>query len=90
MKRLQFKFATDTVYTEAKSMHQNTCAQIYSTKEFFSVCYPIMKSDAESIRQTLEEFSHDFVVPQHLNFGGVQYQVGRNTNFVKTIKRLEI
>ena len=43
-----------------------------------------------SIGQKLKDFSHKFGVPEHMNFYGAQYQVGRNKNFMKKINRLGI
>ena len=50
----------------------------------------MIKADGDSIGKTLKDFSYEFGVPEHLNFDGTQSQVGRNTHFMKTTKRLEI
>jgi hypothetical protein len=84
MKRLNAKFATDTFYSDYKSINRNTCAQIYSHKNGFAAVYPMEKANGDSIGQSLATFSNDFGVPEHLTFDGATTQVGKNTLFMKT------
>ena len=90
LKRFRGKFATDTFYPEIKSLNQNTCAQMYSHKGGFAVCYPMTGEDGNSIGQSLKDFSQDYGVPEHLTFDGASAQVGQSTSFMKTIKKYEI
>ena len=85
VKRLQGKFATDTIYSNIKSLKQNTCAQVFSSKIGFIVCYPMTKADGQTAGFALQDFSHDFGVPDHLTFDGAMVQVGRKTRFMKFI-----
>ena len=87
MKRLNSKFATDTFYSDYKYINQNTCAQIYSHKNGFSAVYPLENATGDSIGQSLTTFSNDFGVPEHLTFDGATAQVGRNTLFMKTLRK---
>ena len=87
MKRLNSKFATDTFYSDYKSINQNTCAQIYSHKNGFSAVYPLENATGDSIGQSLTTFSNDFGVPEHLTFDGATAQVGKNTLFMKTLRK---
>ena len=90
MKTLDAKFATDTLYAEEKSLLQNTCAQIYSNKVGFGVCYPMRNAKGATIGQTLKDFCHDFGIPAHLTFDGATAQVGKNTDFARAINKYEI
>ena len=87
LKRLDARFATDTLFSDIKSLSQNTCAQIYSHKVGFAAVYPMVSSTGDSIGQSYKDFSHDFGIPDHLTFDGYSSQVGRNTLFMKTIRK---
>ena len=87
-KRLESKFSTDTMYPELKSLNQNTCAQVYSTKFGFNACYPMPNAQGDTIGNTLKDFVSDFGVPSFLTFDGAGAQAGRNTQFMKTIRNL--
>ena len=41
LKHLHNNFATDTLWEEIKSLHQNVCAHVYSHKGGFAVTYPL-------------------------------------------------
>jgi hypothetical protein len=45
LKRLNSRFATDTLFADIKSLNQNTCTQIYSHKVGFSIlmCHPYVR-----------------------------------------------
>ena len=90
LKRLSGKFSTDTIFSPRLSLHQNTCAQIYSHKCGFSTCYPMKDSKGDRIGQSLHDFSHDFGVPEHLTFDGYSAQVGKNTEFFKAVRKYKI
>ena len=89
MKRLNAKFATDTFYSDYKSINQNTCAQIYSHKNGFAAVYPLENATGDSIGQSLATFSNDFGIPEHLTFDGAMAQVGKNTLFMKNIRKYQ-
>ena len=90
IKRLNSKFSTDTIYGELKSLLQNVAAQVYTTKFGFASVYPITGFDGTTIGNTLKDFISDYGVPEHLTFDGALVQTGRNTDFMKTIKKYEI
>ena len=90
LKRLRGKFATDTFYPKTKSLNLYTCAQIFSHKGGFAVCYPMKEATGDSIGQALKDFSHDYGVPEHLTFDGASAQVGKDTLFMKTIRKYDI
>jgi hypothetical protein len=90
VKRLESRFATDTLWAEEKSLNQNKCAQIYSSKNGFAACYPMTRATGSEIGQSLNDFIHDFGAPSHLTFDGAQAQVGSKTMFMKTIRRYDI
>ena len=87
LKRLDGRFATDTLFSDVKSLLQNTCAQIYSHKVGFQCVYPMVNSTGDSIEQSYRDFCHDFGVPEHLTFDGYSAQVGKNTQFMKLLRK---
>ena len=87
IKRLNSKFSTDTIYGELKSLLQNVAAQVYTTKFGFASVYPITGFDGTTIGNTLKDFISDYGVPEHLTFDGALVQTGKNTEFMKTIKK---
>ena len=87
VKRLSGKFSTDTLWSDCKSLHQNTHGQIFSHKNGFSVCYPLKQANGDSIGESLLDLIHDFGVPEHLTFDGATAQEGKNTKFMKTIRK---
>lgn len=90
VKTIEGKYATDTLWSEVRSLHQNVCAQVYTNKNGFTVCYPMAKATGDTIGDTLSDFIHDFGVPEHLTFDGAQAQVGKGTEFMKKIKKYSI
>ena len=89
-RRLQGKFATDTLYSKCKSLRSNIAAQIYSHKCGFKAIYPLQKANGEQVGQSLKDFIHDYGAPEHITFDGAMVQVGRNTPFVHTLRKYEI
>ena len=90
IKRLDGKFATDTFYAYMKSIHGNTCCQVYSHKDGFQACYPKTNATGDSLGETLDDFVHDFCAPSHLTFDGHQFQVGRTPRFFKSLCKYKI
>lgn len=86
VKRLSAKFATDTLWSDCKSLNQNKCAQIYSCKNGFAVCYPLTRATGDIIGDSLQDFIHDYGVPEHLTFDGARAQEGKNTKFMQSIR----
>ena len=89
LKRLDSKFATDTFFSDIKSLNQNTCAQLFSHKVGFTAVYPMEKADGESIGQAFLNFVHDFGIPELLTFDGASAQVGKNTLFMRSLRKYE-
>ena len=90
VKRLRGRFATDTFYADMKSLHANTCCQIYSHKAGFQACYPKPNAKGDTLGETLDDFVHDFGAPEHLTFNGFSSQVGKNTKFHKGLRKYKI
>ena len=90
VKRLNGKFATDTFYADIKSLNKNIGAQIYSSKIGFLVCYPLRDAKSDTLAFSLHDFISDYGAPEHLTFEGAQAQVGKNTEFMKTIRKHHI
>ena len=89
-RRLQGKFATDTLYSKCKSLRSNIAAQIYSHKCGFKAIYPFPKADGNHVGQSLKDFIYDYGAPEHLTFDGAMVQVGRQTPFVQTLRKHDI
>ena len=90
VKRLRGRFATDTIYVDAKSLMGNTCAQVYTHKIGFAVSYPLPIAKGNEVGQTLSHFIHDYGAPEHVTFNGAQVQVGKKTLFQKTLNKHHI
>jgi hypothetical protein len=90
VKRLNGKFATDTFYSDIKSLNQNIGAQLFSHKIGFSVCYPVKDTKSETLAYALQDFVSDFGAPERLTFNGAQAQVGQHTPFMKSIQKHNI
>jgi hypothetical protein len=70
-----------------KSLSQNTGAFIYTTGTFTKV-YPI--TSTAKAGETLADFARDVGVPTDLRADLGSYFTGRDTEFVKESKRLQI
>ena len=90
VKHLRNRFATDTVYSDIKSLLGNTCAQVYTHKIGFAVCYPLTAAKGDAVGHTLSDFVHDFGAPDHITFDGAQVQVGKKTLFQKNLRKFFI
>lgn len=84
------KFATDTIFAEVCSLHDNKFAQLFSHKNGFSVCYPINNMTGDTIGQVLKSFCHDFGVLLNLKSDGHPSQIGRNTLFQELVRLHDI
>ena len=85
MRWLNARFATDTLFSDVKSINQNTCTKVFSHKVSFNTTYPMVSSTGELLGYFYRDFRHDFGIPEHLTFDGYSEQVGRNTLFMKTV-----
>ena len=43
-----------------------------------------------SLGEILDDFVHDFGAPEYLTFDGFQYQVGKNTKFLKNLRKYNV
>ena len=87
LKRLNARFATDTLYSVIKSLNQNTCAHVYTHKVGFSAVYPDTSATGNALGQAYLDFCHDFGVPEHLTFDGATAQVGKKTLFMRSLRK---
>jgi hypothetical protein len=90
VKRLNGKFATDTLWATVRSLRQNNCAQIYSHKCGFQAAYVMPAATGETVGHSLLDFIHEFGAPEHLTCDGASVQVGSKTLFMQTIRRTRI
>ena len=49
LKRLNARFATDTLFLDIKSLNKNVCAQVFSNKVGFSETYPMLSGLGDTI-----------------------------------------
>ena len=86
--RLGGEWFTDTVDGRTKSRDGNRYGQIFANGAYFATLYPMdSKSKAGD---ALRVFCREFGVPETLRFDGSKEQTGRNTEFVKQIKKHNI
>ena len=85
-KRLNSKFATDTIWSDIKSLNQHKYAQVYTHKCGFAACYPIDRFSGDQIGYSLRDFISNFGVPEHLTFDGYSSHVGQSSLFMKTVR----
>ena len=90
VKRLSGRFSTDTLWSDQKSLNQNVCAQVFSHKNGFSVCYPMTRANGDTIGDALLDFVHDFGVPEHLKSDGAAAQEGKRTKFMASVRKYRI
>ena len=89
MRRLNARFVTDTLFSDVKSLNQNICAQVFSHKVGFNATYTMESLTGYSLGYLYRDFSHVFGIPEHLTFDGYSAQVGRNTLFMKTVRKYD-
>ena len=87
VKRLNDKFATDTMWSKHRSLRSNIATQIFSHKCGFSKPYHLDKAENENVGYALRSFVSDFGAPEHLKYDGSAVQVVRKTIFQDAIWR---
>lgn len=90
VRRLNGRFATDTLYADVKSLESKKYAQIYTHKNGFSAVYPIENLTGDSIGQTLNDFAHEYGAPDWLVHDGAAAQSRAHTRFQKMMRRYDI
>ena len=90
VKRLDAKFSTDTMWADIKSLNHHKYAQIFTQKCGFAAAYPIDKMTGDQIGRALQDFIHDFGVPESLTFNGHKSQTGKDSLFMRTIRKYHI
>ena len=86
--QVQQPFSTDTMHMTHKSIKGFKYAQVFGTKDFFVLVYPIV-SKAEA-GDTLAKFIRDYGAPKELCFDGSKEQVQRGTKFQAAIPKYDI
>ena len=90
IKRLNSKFASDTVWADIKSLNQHKYAQIFTHKCGFAAVYPIDTMSGDSIGYALQDFINDFGVPEFLTFDGHLSQTSKGSLFMKNVRKHDI
>jgi hypothetical protein len=86
--RLAGKWYTDTMDGRTVSKDGNRYGQVFANKKFFATIYP-MDSKAKA-GEALRVFCEEFGVPDKLTFDGSKEQNGKNTEFMKQIRKNDI
>ena len=66
--RLHTKFASHILWVNKKSLRSNVASQIYSHKCGSNVLYPLQRANGEQEGNSLNDFIHEFGLPDHLQF----------------------
>ena len=90
VKRLNCKLSCNTIWSDVRSLLQNNCAQVYTHKCGFAVPYPLQRANGDVIGHSLQNLIHEYGAPAHLTFDGAAVQAGKNTLFMKTLRKYEI
>ena len=90
VRRLNGKFATDTLYLKQKSIVSNIASQVFSHKCGFNHVIHLNRVDGEQVGHALADFVHEYGAPEQLTFDGANVQKGANTLFMKNLRRAEI
>ena len=90
VKRLNGKFATDTLWGKVNSIRNNKASQIYSHKCGFKAVYHMKTANNENVGQSLKDFIFDYGSPSHLTYDGAAVQVGSKTLFQETVRKADI
>ena len=83
-KRLNDTFYTDTMFSGIKSIRGNTCAQVFTNGKFVHIELVARKSQAgEALNSMIDEVG----IPDKLVFDGAKEQTGKESDFMKSVKR---
>ena len=85
---LRGDFYTDTMDGRCKSLDGNQYAQVFATKDFFAMAYPMELKSAAG--EGLRQFIHDFGRPEKLTYDGSKEQCGKKTEFMKNVRKYAI
>ena len=87
-KTLTGEWATDTIDGRTKSLDGNRYAQIFTNKNYYAKLYP-MDSKGKA-GDALRIFCREFGVPERLTFDGSGEQNGKDTEFMRQIRKHDI
>ena len=88
-RRLDDTFYMDTLFSKVKSLNGHTCAQLITNGTFTRI-YPMESKASRNIAQALTEFADDVGIPGTLICDLASEQTGKNSDVLKTIRRLQI
>jgi hypothetical protein len=78
---------TDTLLSKVKSINGNTCAQVYTNRQYTSV-HPM--TARSQVGRSLTEFTDNIGIPDLLWSDGAPKMTGNNTEYVREANRLKI
>ena len=70
VKRLNGKFATDTILEKSMSLQGKVVSQMYSHKCGFNASYQITKANSEHVGYILNDLVSDYGAPEHFTYDG--------------------
>ncbi|KAI2511702.1 Reverse transcriptase (RNA-dependent DNA polymerase) [Fragilaria crotonensis] len=85
---LRGHYYCDTMDGRHKSLDGNKYAQIFASKDFFAVAYPMESKSGAG--EALRQFVHDFGRPERLTSDGSREQSGKKTEFVRNVRKYSI
>ena len=85
--RLRGTWYADTLLAKVKSKLGNTCANVFTQGKFTKVVQMTSRVDAG---RSLVEFTDDVGIPENLITDGAGEFTGKNTEFVKEVRRMRI
>ena len=88
LRRLNCKFFTDTLFSNSVSIVGNSCAQLYYDPNGFMYVYPM--SSKREAGESLDQFVNDVGIPNQLVYDGAGEQVGRRSQFDKSVRHYKI
>ena len=87
-KRLNGRWACDTMDGRCKSLDGNRYAQVFANLGYFAKIYPMDRKGKAG--DALKVFCREFGVPESLTFDGSKEQTGKNTTFMKEVRHQNI
>ena len=75
VKRLNGKFATDTIWAKSLSLKGNVVSQIYINKCDLNAYYTISRAYNKQVGYSLNDFRSAYGAPKHLTYDGTAVQV---------------
>ncbi|MEO6564809.1 MAG: hypothetical protein ABIO63_02135, partial [Casimicrobiaceae bacterium] len=87
-KRLDGKWYTNTMDGHILSYDGNRYGQVFTNKQYFAAIYPMDRKSKAG--KALRLFCKEFGVPEQLTLDGSKEQTGKNTGFMRQVRKNDI